>query len=66
MTGDTIQIATPSSSAPKNRFTPTISGPDFGSSAPSVVPMTMSGTPIPSASEKSAAPPRRASRVWLM
>jgi hypothetical protein len=65
-TGETIQIATASNSAPKNFFTPFIHGPAFGSSAPSDAPTTMSGTPMPSAIAKSAAPPRATSRVCEM
>ncbi len=64
-TGCTIQIATASSSTPKNCFTPSIQGPAFGSSAPAEAPTSSSGTLIPTASANSALPPSITSRVWL-
>jgi putative Ca2+/H+ antiporter (TMEM165/GDT1 family) len=62
-TGDKTQIATASSSAPKNLRTDVIHAPAFGSSAPSVTPTATSGTPMPRAIANSAAPPKATSRV---
>ena len=62
-TGETIQIATASSSTPKNFFTATIQAPARGSSAPSDQPTTISGTPMPSAMANSAPPPSTTSPV---
>ena len=64
--GETIQIATASSSTPKNFFTPSIQAPDFGSSAPSDTPTAMSGMPMPSAMANRAAPPSATSLVCEM
>jgi hypothetical protein len=65
-TGESTQIATPRSSTPKNLRTPVIQAPARGRSAPSDTPTTSSGTPMPSAIAKSAAPPSSTSRVCEM
>ena len=64
--GDSIQIATPSSSIPNSFFTPSIQAPTRGSRLPAESPSSSSGTPIPRAIENNAAPPSSMSRVWLM
>jgi hypothetical protein len=65
-TGEITQIATARSSTPKNRRTPDIHAPARGSSAPSDTPMMTSGTPMPSAMTKSAAPPSATSPLCEM
>ena len=64
-TGCTVQRATPSSSTPNTRLTPSIQAPARGSSAPAEAPTSSSGTLMPAASENSAVPPSQTSRVWL-
>ena len=51
---------------PKHCLTFSIQGPTRGNNAPADAPMTSSGTPKPSPIENNAAPPSKASPVWLM
>jgi hypothetical protein len=65
-TGETSQMATPSSITPKARLTPSIHGPGLGRALRASTPTTISGAPMPRAMVNRAAPPSTALPVWAM